>query len=316
MIVVAGEALIDLVAVDRDGGYRAVPGGSPANTAVAVARLGQPTAMLARLGRDAFARQLRAHLLANGVDLSLTVPATEPTTLAVATLDEAGVATYDFYLAGTADWQWRSDELPAEFAPDVVAVHTGSLALAVPPGAAVLADLLAREHERRALTVSVDVNLRPTIHPDRDAAARRVARQVPLAHLVKASDEDLGWLYPGEPVPAVAARWQAAGACAAVVTLGGQGAYLLDPAGREYRVPAPPVDVVDTVGAGDSFTGGLLTALAGLDALGSDPAGRLSGLSADRWRAVLEFAVAVSALTCTRRGADPPRRDEVPPPPR
>ncbi len=312
MIVVAGEAFIDLVAVDRDGGYQAVPGGSPANTAVAVARLGEPVSLLARIGPDALAQRLRAHLVGNGVDLSLTVPAAEPTTLAVATLDDAGVATYDFYLTGTADWQWQPGELPAQFAPEVIAVHTGSLAVAIPPGAAVLEALLAREVARAGLTVSLDVNIRPTILPDRDAQRARVDRQVSLAHVVKASDEDLRYLYPDQPVEAVAALWRSAGARVAVVTLGGDGAYLLDPSGREHRVPAPVIEVVDTVGAGDSFSGGLLAALSGRGALGADPVARLDGLSQAQWDEVLEFAVTVAAITCTRRGADPPRRSELP----
>jgi fructokinase len=310
MIIVAGEALIDLVATDANGGYRAVPGGSPANVAVGLARLEQPVRLLARLGPDAFGRRVREHLVGNGVDLAWAVDATEPTSLAVASLDPTGQATYDFYLTGTADWQWTAAELPAALG-GVTALHSGSLALGLPPGAVVLEDLFRREHAEGARTLSVDLNLRPSILTDRNAERARVERQVRLAHLVKASDEDLGWLYPGQPIAEITARWRAAGVTCCVVTMGGGGAYLLAPDGVAYRQTARPIEVADTVGAGDSFTGGMLDALARLDALGSDPVARLAAVSSSQWLEVLDHAGTVAAITCTRRGADPPTRADV-----
>ncbi|PWR05835.1 carbohydrate kinase [Micromonospora acroterricola] len=309
MIVVAGEALIDLVVTAE--GQRAVPGGSPANVAVTLARLDQPVRLLARLGADGYGRQLAEHLSANEVDLAWAVRAEQPTSVAVATLDASGKASYEFRLAGTADWQWTSQELPELAGSPATALHTGSLALALAPGAQVLEDLLTRERQRDGLTVSIDLNLRPSIVTDRSGEQARVRRQVRLAHLVKASDEDLAWLYPDRTVRDVMTEWRDAGVCCAVVTRGADGAVLLAPDGSVHEEPAVPTTVVDTVGAGDAFTGGLLAALADLDALGDRPADRLAALSAAQWATVLRQAALVAALTCARRGADPPRRAEV-----
>ncbi|MEU7610460.1 carbohydrate kinase [Micromonospora sp. NPDC049204] len=309
MIVVAGEALIDLVVTAE--GERAVPGGSPANVAVTLARLDQPVRLLARLGADEYGRQLAAHLSANRVELDWAVRAPEPTSVAKATLDTSGQASYEFRLAGTADWQWTPDELPDLTGSGATALHTGSLALALAPGAQVLEDLLARERRRDGLTVSIDLNLRPSIVTDRAAEQARVRRQVPLAHVVKASDEDLAWLYPDRSVGDVLAEWRDAGVSCALVTRGGEGVWLLAPNGSLHEQPAVRTTVVDTVGAGDSFTGGLLAALADLDALGDRPADRLAGVTEQQWDVVLRQAATVAALTCARQGADPPHRAEV-----
>ncbi|MGW3606063.1 carbohydrate kinase family protein [Micromonospora sp. NPDC005161] len=309
MIVVAGDALIDLVVTAE--GQRAVPGGSPANVAVTLARLDQPVRLLARLGADEYGRQLAEHLSANQVDLDWAIRAEQPTSVAVATLNATGQASYEFRLAGTADWQWTPQELPELAGSPATALHTGSLALALAPGAQVLEDLLARERRRDGLTISIDLNLRPSIVTDRAAEQARVRRQVSLAHLVKASDEDLAWLYPDRTVSDVMAEWREAGVCCAVVTRGADGAWLLAPDGSLHEEPAVPTTVVDTVGAGDAFTGGLLAALADLDALGDRPADRLAALTPAQWARVLRQAALVAALTCARRGADPPRRAEV-----
>ncbi|WCN80591.1 carbohydrate kinase family protein [Micromonospora sp. LH3U1] len=309
MIVVAGEALIDLVVTAE--GQRAVPGGSPANVAVTLARLDQPVRLLVRLGTDEYGRQLAEHLRVNRVDLGWSVRAEEPTSVAVATLNATGQASYEFRLAGAADWQWTPQELPELAGSPATALHTGSLALALAPGAQVLEDLLARECRRNGLTVSIDLNLRPSIVTDRAAEQERVRRQVPLANLVKASDEDLDWLYPDRSAADVMAEWHASGVSCAVVTRGGEGAWLLAPDGSLHEEPAVRTTVVDTVGAGDSFTGGLLAALAHLDALGDRPADRLAAVTAPQWGAVLRQAATVAALTCGRRGADPPTQAEV-----
>ncbi|WP_018907617.1 carbohydrate kinase family protein [Salinispora arenicola] len=306
MIAVIGESLVDLVAEDTSGGYRAVPGGSPANVALTLARLEQPVRLLARLGSDGFGQRIRGHLHQNGVDLSWAVPAAEPTSLVVATLDDSGQATYQCYLGGTADWQWTADELPDLTGTGLTALHTGSLALALPPGAAILEDLFDREKRRDARTLSIDLNLRPTIVQDRDGEQRRVERQVHTAHIVKASEEDLDWLYPDRTIDQVMAEWRAAGVACAVVTRGAAGSCLLAPDGRLYQQSARQGDVVDTVGAGDAFTGGLLAALADFGALGDQPDARLAAVTPSQWRQGLDQASTVAALTCARRGADPP----------
>ena len=320
MITVAGEALIDLV--DEGGGrYRAHPGGSAANVSVGLARLGVPCSLLARVSTDVLGGQLAAHLAGNGVSLRDVVRAAEPTTLALASLDEAGQAAYSFYFQGTADWQWRRDELPGALAPDVTALHAGSLGLALAPGAQVLEDLLSAERARAQVTISIDPNVRPALAADRADEVARVERQIRLAHIVKASDEDTGWLYPGLGCESVARAWQRLGPALVVITLGPRGAYALGPDGTEVRRSAPPVVVADTVGAGDAFSAGLLDALwrrsllgptGGLPgAAGLGGAAGLSRIGAREVAEVVDWAVLVAAVTCERPGADPPTRLEA-----
>jgi fructokinase len=332
VITVAGEALIDLV--DEGGGrYGAHPGGSPANVAVGLARLGVPCSMLARVSTDALGDQLMSHLAGNGVSLRDVVRAAEPTTLALASLDAAGQAAYSFYVQGTADWQWRRGELPDILPPDVSALHAGSLALALSPGARAVEDLLAGERARGKVTISIDPNIRPHLAARRADEVARVERQIRLAHIVKASEEDAGWLYPGAGCEAVARAWQQLGPALVVITLGARGAYALAPDGTGVWRPARTVQIADTVGAGDAFCAGLLDALWRRSLLGvvsgrlatpdgpgaagepddaSPDAGQaLWGISVRDVSEVVDWAVLVAALTCERRGSDPPTRQEA-----
>ncbi len=292
MIAVCGEALVDLVP-DGPTSYAALPGGSPANTAVALARLGVPTTLLARLSRDSSGRLLRAHLLRNRVDLGRAVDADEPSSIALVELDEDGAASYRFLLDGTADWQWTATEL-APLGPEVVAVHAGSLALARVP-------LLEGFLRDATCTVSVDPNLRPGLVDDLEQTRAAVERWVASADLVKASSDDLELLHPGLDPLEVAGRWSERGPGLVVVTLGAGGSLAVVD-GEGVRVPAAPVDVVDTVAAGDTFTAGLLAALHAEGLLG----GRLTGLTRDAVVRALSYAARASAVTCSRAGADPP----------
>lgn len=308
MITVAGETLIDLV--DEGGGrYRAHPGGSPANVAVGLARLGVPCSLLARISTDALGGQLVSYLAGNGVSMRDVVRAAEPTTLALASLDGAGQAAYSFYVQGTADWQWRREELPAALAPDVTALHAGSLALALAPGARAVEDLLAAERARGRVTISIDPNIRPPLAVGQAAEVARVERQIRLAHIVKASEEDTSWLYPGLGCESVARAWQRLGPDLVVITMGARGAYALGPDGAEVLRPARPVLVADTVGAGDAFCAGLLDALSRAGLLGG--AAAISRIGARQVAEVVDWAVLVAALTCERPGADPPTRAEA-----
>jgi fructokinase len=311
MIAVIGEAVVDLVETAEPGLYRAHPGGSPLNVAVGLARLGYPTALLARISRDTFGRMFRRHLAASGVDLAHLVEAAQPSTLAVASLDPAGVATYDFWVNGTADWQWTHDELAGPLPAGVAALHTGSMALELPPGAGVVAGLIRREHARGQVTISYDPNVRLARRGPREPALDRVEDLVGLADLVKVSDGDLAWLLPGEEPAAVARRWAQGGPALVVVTLGAAGALAATAGGVLQVRPALPVGVADTVGAGDAFGSGLLGWLADRGALG--PAGRaaLAGLDRAETAEMLDRAALVAALTCARPGADPPTRAEV-----
>jgi fructokinase len=306
MLTALGEAIIDLVA-EGDRRFIAHPGGSPLNVAVGLGRLGQPVSLAARLSRDPFGQLFRAHLADSGVDPRHIVDATEPSTLSVATLDADGVARYDFWTAGTSDWQWTEAELAGVVDDDPDALHTGSLALELEPGAGRIVDLLGRLAAGGRTTISYDPNVRMAKLGPVEAGRAAVERVLGLAHLVKVSAEDLAWLYPGEEPVVVATRWSAAGPELVVVTLGADGAVGLGPDRRAVHRDAPPIDLVDTLGAGDAFSAGLLGALAERGALGRGAAG-LAGVDLP---AVLDRACLVAALTCARPGADPPTLAEV-----
>src|ERR1039458_5586108 len=254
VIVVAGEALIDLLPIP--GGqhhFDARPGGAPCNVAVGLARLGRRTCFLGRIGPDAFGRMLRQHLKDADVDLSMVVPASEPTTLGVAALDGHGKAEYSFYANGTADWQWAESEVPDVLPADVRALYVGGLALRFLPGAAVLEGLMRRARLQERALIFFDPNVRSGFEYSADAERSRVERQVKLTHVIKASEDDIALLYPGQEYREIAAAWQRTTAGIVVVTLGAEGVYALAPGGAEIMVPAVPTDVVDTVGAGDAF---------------------------------------------------------------
>lgn len=305
MIAVLGEALIDLVG---DGTtFYAIPGGSPANVAVGLARLEVPVAMLARLSADRFGGRLRQHLVGNGVDLRFVVEASEPTTLAIATLDVGKPPGYQFYLAGTADWQWRPEELPEPLPDDVVALHAGSLALAVPPGGEVLEAFLRRERARGAVTISFDPNVRAQVLPDVELARQRAERLVALAQVVKVSEEDLCLLYPGSDPEDLAELWLALGPHLTVVTRGEAGAVAYARRAGRVAATAAQVDVADTVGAGDAFSAGLLHGLHLKGCLGEPSGSAIEQLTRQDLAWLLARACAAASLTCARPGADPPR---------
>lgn len=276
--------------------------------AVGLARLQVPVSFLGRVSTDSLGRVLTAHLETNGVNLRDLVPAAEPTTLALANVDAAGVARYQFYVQGTADWQWHDDELPDPLAGDVVAWHTGSLALELEPGRGRLVALARREHQRGEVTITFDPNVRLARtgpHPEGVAA---VEAMVELAHVVKISTEDLDWLYPGRDHQEVARAWHRAGPQLVVVTRGPEGAFAYAEDTGLVEVGAVPVDVVDTVGAGDAFMAGLLAGLWQRRFLGEVKA---QGLDAGQLEEVLGDASRAAALTCSRRGADPPTAAEL-----
>ena len=310
MITVCGEGLVDLV--DRgDRMYQACPGGSPLNVAVGLARLDEPTSLLARLADDPFGRLLRAHLTAAGVSDRDLVHAEEPSTVAITSLDRHGHANYRFYVAGTADWQWQPTDLPDPLPADVSALHTGSLASWIPPGANAIEALLRREHHRGAVTICFDPNVRPALMGDYRAARARVERLVGLADLVKVSDEDLAWAHPDHDPLQVARAWSRLGPRLVVVTRGGRGATAITATGHQVSRPAAAVKVVDTVGAGDAFTAGLLAGLADLGALGPGGRDACDRLDPRALTGLLDRAGLVAGLACTHPGACPPTRAEV-----
>jgi fructokinase len=302
LIVVCGEALIDIVA-DGDGAFRPMPGGGPFNTALALARLEVPTSFLGRLSTDPFGRLLADRLAHDGVDLSLTSRGPEPTTLAFAEVNSDGLADYQFYFEATSAPNLTRDMLPDRLDSNVSAVHVGTLGLMLEPIASTLGELVARESAHRL--VMLDPNVRPALLIDPDGYRARINSLMAKSTIVKASDADVGWLFPGVELEAAADDILAGGARLVVVTLGAQGAFGLS-RGVRARVRAPIVDVVDTIGAGDAFGAAFLAWLHDHGALKTD-----LSLGARDLESALEFSCLVASLTCTRAGAEPPRRDEL-----
>jgi fructokinase len=301
-IVVIGEALIDLVETGDDEPRLARPGGSPYNVALGLARLQRSTSFAGRISHDPLGAVLRRHAERSGVDLTLSVDAAEPTTVALVELDDTGGAQYRFGVDGTADFGWTDAEL-GRIPDETGAVHFGSLASWLPPGDAAIARRVA-ELRARGAAVSYDPNVRPHLQPDRAAARAQVEAAVPLAHLVKTSAEDLDWLRPDEPIEDVARSWLELGPSVVVVTRGGDGSTAFTAAATVDRPPVP-VDVVDTVGAGDAFMSGLL------DALGRRGLLTPAGIAGAPFAECLDDAALVAAITCSRAGANPPRRAEL-----
>ncbi|MDT0574137.1 carbohydrate kinase [Streptomyces sp. DSM 3412] len=307
-ITVLGECVADAftepASTRNELALRVLPGGGPANTAVSLARLGTPARFLARLSGDVFGRLFRTHLEASGVDLSHAVAAAEPSTLAVAELDARGQAAFSFHAQNTADWQWTPGELTGVDLSETACVHTGSLALVREPGGTVVEEFLATAS--RQATISIDPNVRPLlVHPDVYRA--RLARWCALADILRLSEDDLELLLPGTTPEQACDTWHAAGVRLVVITLGAEGALAsLD--GERLRVPGVTTQVVDTVGAGDSFTAGLLHHLAARGSLG----GRLADLGLDDVAEACRFATQVAALTCSVAGPNPPWRDQLP----
>jgi len=302
MFAVVGEALIDLVGSRGGRTFVAHPGGSPANVALGLGRLGNPVTLTTRLGTDAFGRLISGHLEASGVVVDGGPEPWGPTSLAIATL-AAGVASYDFRLT------WDVAELPP-MPLETRCLHTGSLATVLEPGKAAVVDLIRREHERARVTVSYDPNVRPALLGSPERAQPEIERLVALSDVVKVSDEDLRWLYAGEPDEDVARRWLSSGPALVIVTRGGEGIFAVS-RNVELRRPSVPVELVDTVGAGDSFTSGLLDGLRRADLVGGQRRQALADVDDATLRSILDEAAMVAAITCSRPGADPPTRAEV-----
>ncbi|MFJ8105196.1 carbohydrate kinase [Streptomyces sp. NPDC096132] len=300
MIVVAGEALIDLVPQGTGAlaGLQPALGGGPFNTAVALGRLGSPTAFCSRVSYDAFGEALLGRLRESGVDVSAVQRGTEPTTLAVATVDGNGSAAYSFYVEGTAD---RLFTAPAALPAGTRAVSFGTCSLVLEPGASAYEELL-RTAAGEGVFTALDPNIRPGLIPDADAYRARFKSWLPSVNLLKLSEEDALWL-GGTPQ-----EWLSAGPSAVVITHGSAGLSVITQDRAVYSVPGEEVDVVDTIGAGDTVNAALLHGLAGRDAL--SPAG-LAELGADGWRELLRFAARAAAITCSRAGAEPPYASEL-----
>ena len=304
MIVVCGETVMDLLPSQRSrGSWEAVTGGGPANTAVALARLGAPVGMLGRVSDDAFGELARRRLESSGVDVSALEVVGRPAALAVAALAQDGGARYTFYTSGTAEFSWQVDPLPP-LPREATVLHTGSLLLALQ--SPVVVDLVRREAGRRV--VSIDPNVRPHVLPA-EAYLDSLELWLPSADVVKVSEEDVAHLHPDRDPVDVVLEWarRPDGPSLVALTLGGRGAVGVGRFGL-VRVAGRAVDVVDTVGAGDAFQAGLLDHLRRHGHLTRAGLERLSGPAVSE---ALAFANRVAAATCAREGADPPFRHEL-----
>jgi fructokinase len=304
MITVIGEALIELVPTSDNTTLRVRPAGSPLNVAMEAARLGHPTALMARLSADRFGQFLRRYASRSGVDLSAAPEAEESTTLAVATPGATAHAS-SFYLQGTADWQWSTAEL-ARIPAATTVLHPGSLACCMAPGAARILRAVARRRSRGTV-ICLDANVSRAVLRTPARGRLLVERAVMAADVVKASLDDLGWLYPGRGPESVAGHWLDLGPGLVVITCGGDGAMALRAGGTVLHRPAYRAQGVDTAGQGDAFTAALL---GGLHQLSQARAGHraLSGedLSSEDLGRLLDTCAFAAGLAREQPGADLP----------
>jgi fructokinase len=317
MIVCCGEALIDMVRADfpgRGAGFLPLPGGSPYNTAVAIGRLGVPAAFLGRLSRDFFGAMLVNRLRDNGVRTELVTRSTETTTLAFVRLEEGKEPEYLFYTQGSADRSFCSADVPEQLPPDTRCILFGSISMTMEPVASAIESLIVREGNRGAgaPVISLDPNVRPFMIAGREAYTARFESWLPFVTIAKISAADFDFIYPGTEPERSLETILRKGPRLAVTTLGPQGALALlrRDDGSILRVNAPALDmpVVDTIGAGDTFHGALLS---WLEIHGKMSRAALAALSeADLYEAVF-FANKAASLVCTRQGADPPSRAEL-----
>jgi fructokinase len=309
MILCAGEALIDMLprrTEAGEAGFAPYPGGSVFNTAVALARLGQRVSFFTGLSDDLFGDRLARVLSANGVDHALAARSSRPTTLAFVTLT-GGNASYTFYDENTAGRMVGPADLP-EIPEACTAGFFGGISLAVEPCAeAYLA--LAERMSASGRLVMVDPNIRPAFIADADRFRARMERLLELADVVKSSDEDIAWLMGEGDTTLLAEAVRARGPALVLVTEGANGVTAHGDGPPVFQA-ARQVEVVDTVGAGDTFNAGFLAGLADADALSVDAV--RDGLPVPALRAALDLGVRAAAVTVSRAGANPPKRDELP----
>jgi fructokinase len=306
VITVVGEALVDLI--ERPPGAAvARPGGSPANVAVALGRLGRSTSLLTQVGADPYGQLLLEHFRNNGVRLAPgSLLGCPRTSVARTSLSSDGQADYTF------DVVWRSfaPSVAGTVEPNVTCLHVGSIAAVLEPGRVSVDALIAAAS--RTATISYDPNCRPSLMTDPGRVRRRMEQLVSISDIVKVSVDDLAWLYPRAQYREIGEAWLDSGARLVVVTLGAAGAWART-RHCDVSVDAVPVDVVDTVGAGDAFMAGLLYASGEANLLGTHALDALAAVDDVVLADILAFASRVAAITCGRAGADPPTLAELVP---
>lgn len=302
-VTVVGEALVDIINAPHSSRSQAHPGGSPLNVAVGASRLGLETNLVTHYADDAYGELLEKHLSSNGV--GVIKGGSAPTSTATATLGADGAATYVFDISWDLEDAWTT---AAEAVRSAGHVHTGSIASVLAPGHESTLSLVRAARE--SSTISYDPNCRPAISPDVAMARARVEQFVAASDIVKASDEDLLWLYPDKTALEALEAWLDLGPAVVALTRGAAGPVIFT---RQVRVEMPAVRVVvaDTVGAGDSFMAGLISGLAQLGALGAGGREKLDSLSEDELLIVAAYANRAGAITCSRTGANPPTTPEL-----
>ena len=293
-IWVCGEVLIDILPTGP------VVGGGPANTAKALARLGHDVHFIDGISNDAYGQSARAELLRDGVNLDLALTSDKPTCTATVTLDATGGASYEFLIDGTATFDFGAAWLPDPYRYQPQVLHIGTLVTMIEPGASALYDWAMQVAELAPIVF--DPNIRPSVQPDRDLYEAAVEKWAALSAVIKVSDDDLAWLFPGQAIEDVANRWINDGAFLVVVTQGANGIMGYTAEGR-VEVPGVKVDVVDTVGAGDTVGAIVVEAML---------THGLVELRGELLRGVLARAAAAAAITCSRKGAQPPFKHELP----
>jgi fructokinase len=299
-IVSVGETLIDFKQTGHLA-FQGFEGGSPMNVAIAAARLNPKVGFVGQVSNDIFGQALRAYLKKNRVNTKYLLEHDAPSTLAfVAEIDGDAHFSFMNYLAADTLYDPRPrPKLPKS----VKFLQFGSISLLQEPTSSSIVDLVASHQDRCAIIF--DPNVRPALIPDKTEYERKLKTWLSLAHLVKVSTQDLSWLYPNRTAAALAKRWLEFGPEAVIVTSGSKGASLYRKGKATLHASAPKITVVDSVGAGDTFTGAMMVAL--LD----HQAQYFAKLSEKVWQHVLTFATYAAALNCTRAGANPPRRDEL-----
>jgi fructokinase len=318
MIVVIGEALIDLIeSKEHSGSYQAVVGGANANVAIALARAGTPQQLLARLSSDSFGQKIRSRLEDNGVGLDYAIAASEATSLAIASIGTSGGAKYSFYVEGTADWNFTREELPTAAKLSELgakALQFGCLTMALGPGNKIIEAWAKEFFNGGSLTLSHDINVRPALGFDAVMEKERVERINSISHIVKASDDDINWLYGlenGSDVDEIAWDWIGASEQIVFVTRGAEGVSVYRKGRNRLDVPSRSVQVQDTVGSGDTFCAHMLSGLLAMGALGENPSQKLGSVTNDQLIAITKVAAIAASITCERVGAEPPTSQEL-----
>lgn len=302
-VLAIGEALIDVVIPYNDAEpTREIPGGSPANVAMTLGRLDRAVALQTWFGNDEHGRLIRQHFEASHVYIPAECQGASRTTTAQATLDETGAASYTF------DVEWAPPS-PIAVYPSAHIVHAGSISAVIEPGASAVLDALIRARQHALITY--DPNARPAIMGSPEQAWSTVSRYVAVSDVVKVSDEDIDWLTGGRDLEEVMTEWLNMGPQLVIVTRGGEGALARTSSGVRFEATPKKVSVVDTVGAGDSFMGAVLDAMWTLRFIGASSRHRLRELDAEAVAQILEHATAVSAVTVSRAGANPPWTAEL-----